>query len=983
MLGVAQRVLQRPLPIPTPVLIGQWLFDETGGTTFADGVGVVDGTLIGAWDDLATGSLVEGVGGTSVFKTGTAHGILPAGQPTHDLLSLTLSVYYQPRTATSKHVILSRGSGTAPGDFSLERLPDGRLRGWHVGQDATLRFFENSSGITGTALLNGTAYRIDLTFGPAGAHLYLDGTALSAATIIENTNGWNNAAPLYVGVWNDGVGDPVDGSLDFLRVWQGQLSSNDIADLQPAQSTSLPQPSLGLLGHWPLSETSGVTFADVSASNNATLNVPGWAIATHEHNRPGIAAGTDHALEISNGGPSISMIAAYRQSAMSLVVYVQPFGELRGTQYWLESEVVAGEGDNGKWGREVIAFCDDGSTPGSFCIERRIVQSTYDRADESTWAWRLDGYVRNGAGTPVRFSGGNDGIASAPLPPFKAKRIVLTQGAGGATLWLDGSQVAHLSGVTSGWSLLTGAIYIGSTSDQGHANNRSPLWARVDEIEVWAGQLSSAEIQVRPAAVNTLPWRLPTDGSLINIDDHGGNIQACFDAAHAVGGYAYQARDPDDLDGDPWYTKPNGQEMDFRSNMRGIVGLRIRRGANESTAGSPNASTRILNMMVTAGGQMAGHNDRYAASGGYKLIGAEFDGNARNNNWSNVGTGTTFRHFDLQFKHAIMILSDVNTDLTVFADHCRFFDNCADGFSLSTRAKVTAKYTKFHGIFRGPFITNTDLMNSITGICYEGLDSGRLAGARDDNGTGLCDIEPFGGTPDTTTHFCKITLVDGWAMGDWDDQNQWRQGEPEESFSRYYNCHTTGAACALQMCDASGDRPIPDAQFWKCTMGYYRTGFGGQNFPLSILRGARSGLSGLGWLFDECVFCANWRPYVYHQPSGRFFPAGEGASGNCKLEYRTGVSPSSTGRLLTIRNNSRFQAIAPPANVPDANILAIQSQSMDTSRSVELTDLTISARFNDTPFNWGGATVRYRNVVHEGNLSDPTPWSGAGAEVAL
>ncbi len=103
-----------------------------------------------------------------------------------------------------------------------------------------LRFFEGTGGITGTNLQVGTAHRIDLSLGPQGARIYLDGAELPAAAIPANTNGWNNGRVKYLGRWTDGVQAPAVGVFDRLRIWNRQLTGAEIAELEPAQSISLP-----------------------------------------------------------------------------------------------------------------------------------------------------------------------------------------------------------------------------------------------------------------------------------------------------------------------------------------------------------------------------------------------------------------------------------------------------------------------------------------------------------------------------------------------------------------------------------------------------------------------------------------------------------------------------------------------------------------------------------------------------------------------
>lgn len=249
-----------------PTLISLWKFDETSASAgvFADsGPANVPMDMVGTWADLSTGSLVQGIEGTSAYTNGSGHATIPADDPDHDLSELTISFYYQRNSAAAKHILLAAGDGTEPGDFSIEVLANGRLRGYHVGQDGVLRFFESSSGIIGTDLQIGSAHRIDLTLGSLGARIYLNGVPLPNAFILANTNGWNNARIKYVGVFTNGLGAPADGAFDGLRIWDQQLNSAQIAILELAQSITLAgtpqQLSVPSLAEWLFSDESTPT----------------------------------------------------------------------------------------------------------------------------------------------------------------------------------------------------------------------------------------------------------------------------------------------------------------------------------------------------------------------------------------------------------------------------------------------------------------------------------------------------------------------------------------------------------------------------------------------------------------------------------------------------------------------------------------------------------------------------------------------------
>lgn len=230
--------LFRPRPVtagvaPDVTLVSRYRVDAGSAV---DDVGGVNASIVGTFDATDTGSLVQGIAGTSLFKTGgSAHLLLPANNPAHDLSQPSISFYYQPFASDDKHILFT-GSDPAPGnnvgEFSIERLTNGRLRAWHVGQDGGLRFFEDTSGIAATNLVVDAAVRITATFGPGGAKIYVDDTEV--ANIPENTNGWDNTVNKYLGVWSDGASPTSQGVFDHLRIWDGELEASGVAALEPA-----------------------------------------------------------------------------------------------------------------------------------------------------------------------------------------------------------------------------------------------------------------------------------------------------------------------------------------------------------------------------------------------------------------------------------------------------------------------------------------------------------------------------------------------------------------------------------------------------------------------------------------------------------------------------------------------------------------------------------------------------------------------------
>jgi hypothetical protein len=273
MLGVLRAALPGAAFAQTwPTLISLWEFDETSGPSFADsGPANVPMTIVGTWADLSTPSMIQGIAGTSAYTNGSGYATIAANDPDHDLSELTISFYYQRNSAAAKHVLLAAGDGTQPGDFSIEVLANGRLRGYHVGQDGVLRFFESGSGVTGTNLQVGSAHRIDLTLGSLGARIYLDAAPLGNAFIPANTNGWNNTRVKHLGIF-PGELSPADGAFDGMRIWNRQLTSQQIATLEPAQSIGLPQNpqelSVASLAEWLKSDEADPTPTKFVSNQN-------------------------------------------------------------------------------------------------------------------------------------------------------------------------------------------------------------------------------------------------------------------------------------------------------------------------------------------------------------------------------------------------------------------------------------------------------------------------------------------------------------------------------------------------------------------------------------------------------------------------------------------------------------------------------------------------------------------------------------------
>ena len=242
MLGVLQAVLPGAAFAQTwPRLISLWPFDETSGTSFADsGPADVPMALVGSWADLSTGSLIEGVDGTSAYTNGSAYATIPANRPDHDLAALTISFYYQR---------IRRARSNSPGGWR-----------WHPGR----RLLDRGAGERQAARLPRRPGRCAAFLRErerhhrhqsAGRHRPPDrsqprsvgGEDLSGwrrrcwtPIILANRNGWNNSRVKYLGIFTDGVSGPANGAFDGLRIWNQPADQHPDRHARAARSIALP-----------------------------------------------------------------------------------------------------------------------------------------------------------------------------------------------------------------------------------------------------------------------------------------------------------------------------------------------------------------------------------------------------------------------------------------------------------------------------------------------------------------------------------------------------------------------------------------------------------------------------------------------------------------------------------------------------------------------------------------------------------------------
>jgi alpha-L-fucosidase len=209
---------------PLPPLIHRWSFNETSGTIAHDSVGGADGTLVGAAAFDGNGQVtLDGTSGTYVSLPGN----LLAG-----LTNVTIEAWLTNAVSPDNVPLFSFDDGLQDG------VGGGYLR--YVLHDSGngRNFLELASNggspkVTANPGLGGQSVHVVCVYNPAGgvALIYTNGVlAVSQAVSTPLTTVSPNAAALGRSPWG---GDPwLNGAIDELRIYAGQLSPSDIAAAQ-------------------------------------------------------------------------------------------------------------------------------------------------------------------------------------------------------------------------------------------------------------------------------------------------------------------------------------------------------------------------------------------------------------------------------------------------------------------------------------------------------------------------------------------------------------------------------------------------------------------------------------------------------------------------------------------------------------------------------------------------------------------------------
>jgi hypothetical protein len=251
-------------------LSGHWRFSEGTGTTAADTSGVAGAaTLSGG------ATWITDCAGNKALQTNGAGGIAQTAAALTPPGSGTVAFWMQ---SNGNPPALGRIFG-AGGDWEARQMPNGQVVFDLCGEGGT-------SFLTTRPLIEiGRWYHLAATFDSATDEyaVYIDGQ-LDKSGINANGMSQQAAAVLSFGT-RTGSTQYWQGALRDFRIYNRTLCPGEVSELY------------GLVGHWKLDETSGLTAADATGRGNAgtVLGSPSWATGT-----------IDNALQF-NGATSVEI----------------------------------------------------------------------------------------------------------------------------------------------------------------------------------------------------------------------------------------------------------------------------------------------------------------------------------------------------------------------------------------------------------------------------------------------------------------------------------------------------------------------------------------------------------------------------------------------------------------------------------------------------------------------------------------------------
>lgn len=438
-----------------------WRLDEPFGSTVIDFTG--NGREANAGTGVTRGSAgATGDGDSAVTLSGTAAGILSSSAVETAPDTFTTEAWFNTTTTTGGKLI---GFGNATNGSST-------LFDRHVYMDNTGKLrFGVQTGTTKKVITsvksynNGAWHHVAATLSPAGTQLYVDGELVGRD--VTATSGMAG----LVGQWVIG-GDAMTGwsgastskffkgLLDDVAVYPTALGRTEIrshvsAALRTPVTTPAPTDTYGVAVqaskpsfYWRLGEATGTTAVDSSGNDER-----GTYAGTVTYGRPGAVGGTDTAVTLN--GSSGNIASTYNWAGPTTY----------SAEVWFKTTSTKG----GK----LIGFGTN-QTGTSTNIDRNLA------------------VLDTGA---LRFTVGANGETALTSPATyrdgQWHQAVVTQGADGMQLYVDGSLVASGSRTTSQdyagyWRVGGDKVWSGSTSGY--------LAGDVDEVSLYSRVLTAGDV---------------------------------------------------------------------------------------------------------------------------------------------------------------------------------------------------------------------------------------------------------------------------------------------------------------------------------------------------------------------------------------------------------------------------------------------------------------------------------------------------------
>ncbi|QPV62842.1 LamG domain-containing protein [Halosimplex litoreum] len=232
-----------PTPTPAgsgrPTPVAHWRFEETGGSTVADGVGSNDGTVVGA-PDLSTPGVFDS-SGARFGPSAEDYVEVPDAPALRPTAELSFGGWYRSDSGTNGQTLVQKADRRYGDEgYAVDVQTPDSLRG-HVAV-ASGQASVNPWGIDTD---DGEWHHVFLTWDGTDLVLYLDGEEV-ARDDSQSGDAVHSDRPLYVGYGDNGYTSyyGMDGAVDDVRVYDTALTAEDVTALFDGETpTSTPTPT--------------------------------------------------------------------------------------------------------------------------------------------------------------------------------------------------------------------------------------------------------------------------------------------------------------------------------------------------------------------------------------------------------------------------------------------------------------------------------------------------------------------------------------------------------------------------------------------------------------------------------------------------------------------------------------------------------------------------------------------------------------------